>query len=217
MKLGSCALLAVVLLGGPAALAQSDPSKPLPPPPLPALAEPPAANKAADDFELLPPEKQPDAAARAREAEMQRDLSLRRTMLQLHQLGGFATLASLGATVVLGQLNYADKYGGGGDTGRYKTAHSIAAYGASGIFAATGLLALFAPSPFDKPLRLDTATLHKASRAVATAAMVSEIVLGILTASKEGKRSQRDLALAHQIIGYTALGATTTGFLVLVF
>jgi hypothetical protein len=183
----------------------------------PAPQTAPAEAKAADDFDLLPPEAKPDAATQARDAETQRSLSTRRTMLQLHQLGGFATLAALGTTVVLGQLNYSDKYGGGGDTGRYITPHSIAAYSAAGIFAATGLLALFAPSPFEKQLRLDTATLHKASMAVATAGMVTEVVLGIVTASREGKLSQRDLAMAHQIIGYTTLAATTTGFVVLFF
>ena len=182
--------------------------------PPPAQAAPPEAVKPPpDDFDLLPPEKKSDPAALAKEAEVQRDLGRRRTMLQLHQVFGFATLASLGATVVLGQLNYADKYGGGGDSGRYITAHSAVAYGAAGIFAATGLLALLAPSPFDKPLRLDTATLHKTSMAVATAGMAAEIVLGIVAARKEGHLSQRDFALAHQIIGYTAAVSTAGGFI----
>src|SRR5207302_5562876 len=155
-----------------------------------------------DDFELLPPEKAPDPSQRAREEEIQRDLGRRRTMLRLHQGFGLATVAGVATAVVLGQLRYTDKYGGGGDTGRYLTAHAVAAYTSAGIFAVTGLLALLAPSPIDKPLRIDTATLHKASMAVATAGMAAEIVLGILAASKEGKLSQRDFALAHQIIGY---------------
>ena len=61
-----------------------------------------------------------------------------------------------------------------------------------------------------KPLRLDTVTLHKTAMFTATAAMAAEIVLGFLTASREGSIAQRDLALAHQIIGYTALVATAT-------
>jgi len=173
--------------------------------------------KASDDFDLLPQARPVDAAQRALELNLQHDLNVRRTMLQLHQIGGFATIASLGATVIVGQLNYSDKYGGGGDTGKYHSAHQILAYSSAGIFAATGLLALFAPSPFDKPLRLDTATLHKVSMGVATAGMVAEVVLGIITSRKEGQISQRDLALTHQIIGYTTLAATTTGFAILFF
>ena len=117
----------------------------------------------------------------------------------------------------LGQINYLDKYGGGGDTGRWMTPHTIAALTATGVFAATGLLAILAPSPLEKPLRVDTATLHKIAMAVATAGMVTQIVLGPIIGSKEGQLSQRDFALAHQIVGYTTLIATYTGFLVLTF
>jgi hypothetical protein len=138
-------------------------------------------------------------------------------MLQLHQLGGYATMATLTAAVVLGQVNYLDKYGGGGDTGRWMTPHAIAAYTAAGVFTATGLLAILAPSPLDKPLRVDTATLHKIAMAVATAGMLAQVVLGPITGSKEGQLSQRDFVLAHQIIGYTTLVATYAGFLVLTF
>ncbi|MFL5392339.1 MAG: hypothetical protein ACJ79G_05845 [Myxococcales bacterium] len=170
-----------------------------------------------DDFNLLAPEKKPDAAALATQARIQSEARRRRTMLQLHQIGGFATLATMTATVVLGQLNYMDKYGGGGDFGTYKTAHSISAYTTAAVFTATGLLAFLAPNPFEKPLRVDTATMHKASMIVATAGMATQIILGIATAGKEGTLAQRDLALAHQIVGYTTLVATYTGFLVLTF
>jgi hypothetical protein len=183
-------------------------------PPAPARQDKPSQS---DDFDLLPPEKPPDADALARQAELSRALSRRRELLGLHQLAGFATLATMTATVVVGQLNYGDKYGGGGDTGKYRTAHQVLAYGTTGFFAAAGVLALLAPSPFEKPLRLDTATLHKVSMMVATAGLVAQVVLGIVTAHAEGSLSQRDFALAHQIIGYTTWAATTAGFLVLTF
>src|SRR5256885_42747 len=79
------------------------------------------------------------------------------------------------------------------------------------------LLSVLAPNPFEKPLRLDTATLHKATMIVATAGMATQIVLGILTAGKEGTLAQRNFAVAHQIVGYTTLAATAAGFLVLTF
>src|SRR3954468_9117694 len=180
-------------------------------------ASKPEAKPSHDDFNLLAPEKKPDAAALAAQARIRGEARRRRTMLQLHQIGGFATLATMTATVVLGQLNYMDKYGGGGDFGTYKTAHSISAYTTAAVFTATGLLAFLAPNPFEKPLRVDTATMHKASMIVATAGMATQIILGIATAGKEGTLAQRDLALAHQIVGYTTLVATYTGFLVLTF
>ena len=169
------------------------------------------------DFDLLAPPKPPDEATRQRELEVMHELQRRRTMLHFHQIGGYATLATVTAAVVLGQLNYLDKYAGGGDTGRWITPHAIAAFTAAGVFTATGLLAVLAPSPLPKPLRLDTATLHKIAMAVATAGIVAQVVLGPITASKEGQLSQRDFALAHQIIGYTTLAATYAGFLVLTF
>ena len=123
----------------------------------------------------------------------------------------------MGATTVLGQLDYSDKYGGGGDTGKWLLAHRVASYGTAGIFTAAGLLALFAPTPFERGTHLDTATLHKTCMAVATAGMIAQVALGIATAHSEGRLDQRDLALAHQLIGYTTLAATTAGFLMLTF
>ncbi len=193
---------------------QQQPQEPSAPPTPP---EGRAASAPGQDFDLLAPEKPPDEATRERELQLMRQLGRRRTMLQLHQLGGYATMATVTAAVVLGQVNYLDKYGGGGDTGRWMTPHAIAAFTAAGVFTATGLLAILAPSPLEKPLRVDTATLHKIAMAVAAAGMAAQVVLGPITARKEGQLSQRDFALAHQIIGYTTLVATYAGFLVLTF
>ncbi len=167
-----------------------------------------------DDFDLLPKEKAPDAAV---QKDLIEKLELRRQMLQLHQLGGFLTLGSVAATVVVGQIAYSDKYGGGGDTGRFRDLHVWMGVGTAVIFAATGALAVFAPSPLPKPVRLDSATVHKTFMAVATALMIAEISLGPVIASKEGQLSQRDFALAHQIVGYAALGAAAAGATAYVF
>src|SRR5258708_20789537 len=72
--------------------------------------------KPPDDFDLLPKEAAPDAAALARQQKLERKLAQRRTMLQFHHLAGFLTLASLTTTVVLGHLDSLDKYGGRGGT-----------------------------------------------------------------------------------------------------
>ena len=220
LSAASCVLLAFAPAGRAQQTSQEQPgpppSTPAPQPP-PATPAPDGATRGEQDFDLLAPQKPPDEAAKERDRQLMRDLGRRRTMLQLHQLGGYATMATVTAAVVLGQINYLDKYGGGGDTGRWITPHAIAAFTAAGVFTATGLLAILAPSPLEKPVRLDTATLHKIAMAVATAGIVAQVVLGPITASKEGQLSQRDFALAHQIIGYTTLVATYTGFLVLTF
>ena len=184
--------------------------------------EPPAQGRgssqgSSQDIDLLPAPAAPDASQVARQQALERELQTRRKMLQLHQLGGMLTLASLGATVIFGQLNYNDKYGGGGDTGQWYEWHRWSAITSTAIFAGTGALALFAPSPLEKPMRLDTAMIHRIAMGVATAGMVAQIVLGVVTASKSGSLSQRDFALAHQIVGFTTFGATAVGFGVLTF
>jgi len=177
----------------------------------------PAPKPPRDDFDLLPKEPPLSPAALERQRELERQLAKRRTMLQFHQIGGYLTLAGLTATAVLGQLDYLDKYGGGGDVGTYRSWHRWTAAGTTAVFFGTAALAVFAPSPIEKQTRLDTATLHKIAMTVAAAGMVTQIVLGLVTASKEGQNSQRDFALAHQIVGYTTLAASYTGFAVLAF
>ena len=179
--------------------------------------QPAPPQPAPEDIELLPTPAAPDAETVARQQELDRELRTRRKMLQLHQLGGMLTLASLGATVIFGQLNYIDKYGGGGDTGRWYDWHRFSAFTAAALFAGTGALALFAPSPLEKRKRLDTVMLHRIAMGVATVGMVTQIVLGFVTASKGGSISQRDFALAHQIVGFATFGATAVGFGVLTF
>jgi hypothetical protein len=202
-------LLAITLLASPLQLALAEQPAPAQPAPSPAPAPAPA-----DDFDLLPKEKVPDAAV---QQELIHKLELRRKMLQLHQLGGFVTLGLMGTTVVLGQLNYSDKYGGGGDTERFMVWHRWLGISTAVVFAAAGALAVFAPSPLEKPVRLDTATVHKIALAIASAGIVAQIILGPVIASKQGQLSQRDFALAHQIVGYTTLVATAAGAVAFTF
>jgi hypothetical protein len=83
------------------------------------------------------------------------------------------------------------------------------------LFAAAGTLALLAPNPTEKQIRLDSATLHKTFMGIAAAGFAAEIVLGFVAASREGKISQRDFALAHQIVGYATLTSAAAGFAIL--
>jgi hypothetical protein len=138
-------------------------------------------------------------------------------MLTLHQGVGIATWASLAATTIVGQLDLNDRFRGGGDTGRFHPWHTGLAYGTSALFLGTALLAVLAPVPYPKRLGLDTATIHKASMAIASAGMIAEIVLGILARRNAGSLGERDLANAHQIVGYATLGAMTVGWAVLLF
>ncbi len=165
------------------------------------------------DFDLLPPEPVTAAADPRFEKEVRR----RRKMLTLHQGLGIATWSALATTVVVGQLDFNDRFRGGGDTGKYHGTHKALAYGTSALFLGTGLLGLLAPEPYEKKARLDTATVHKASMALAAAGMATQIALGLLARGDAGKLRERDLASAHQVTGYATLGAMTAGALVLFF
>lgn len=168
------------------------------------------------DFELLEPSTAAETPQLV-DPKLEKAIAQRRTMLTLHQGLGLATLTTLAATVVVGQLHFNDRYRGGGDTGRYNPWHTGLVIGTSSLFAGTGLLGLLAPTPFKKELRLDTITLHKIFVSLATAGMLTQVVLGIVTGNQEGKLSQVDLATAHQVVGYATLGAVGAGALMIVF
>src|SRR5207247_2462915 len=149
------------------------------------------------DFDLghgaAPKRPEETAAELARAHLVERKVHLRRNLLTAHQAFGFITLGVLAATLVVGTLNYVDKFGAGSDDGRYYDAHRYLASAASVSFATTGILALAAPNPYPKPIRLDTALLHKVMMAGATACFAANLILGAISASRDGKLDQRDL------------------------
>lgn len=204
-------LLALAAPAGAPPQAAAEPATP----PAPDLSVPAPAS--ALDFDLLGPDAA-EPAGPARDPAFERRVERRRTMLKVHQGIGLATLATLAATTVVGQLHFDDRFRGGGDTGRWRTPHRVLAYSSAALFTTGGLLALFAPEPYAKRgARLDTATLHKVSMGVATAGMVTQVILGIAARGKAGTTRERDLAAAHQLTGYATLGAMTVGTVVLFF
>jgi hypothetical protein len=197
------ALLAALAV--PASSLADEPPAPPPKPDLSAPAPPPPSL----DFDLLGPDAAPVPAA---DPGFQRRVERRRLMLKVHQGMGIATWTALAATSIVGQLQFDDRFRGGGDTGKWRTPHKALVITSSTLFATSGLLALLAPEPYQKrPLRLDTATVHKVSMAVATAGMLAQIALGVAARGKAGSLQERDLATAHQVVGYTTLGAMTIG------
>jgi hypothetical protein len=173
------------------------------------------------NFDLFGDQKQRSPLDVAREkdriAKLEREVRLRRTLLKWHQALGFVTLGALAATDIIGQLNYMDKYGGGNDTGTYYNAHLGLGIATTAVFATTGTLALAAPNPYPKPIKFDAALVHKVSMALAAAAFVTQIILGPITWSREGKLDQRDLATTHLVVGYAAFGFMAAGTLSYVF
>ena len=173
-----------------------------PPPPPPSFG-----------FDLLPTEPAPAA-----DEGLARALRRRRTMLELHQGFGIATVALMAATVLVGQLSYSDRFSGGPATGRWELPHAELEAGTVVSFATAGLLALLAPVPIPKKSEgIDSVTVHKWSMLAATIGMASEVLLGILTVSREGFANQASLATTHLVIGYATAGAMATGVCALFF
>lgn len=212
-KVVGIAILIGTLLCAPLARADA-------PPPTPAASD----NQGADlNFNLFGDQSKKavspaEAEAQARkQALLDRKVHLRRRLLLAHQALGFVTLGLLATTLVLGTLNYVDKFGGGNDDGRYYNWHLGFASAASATFAATGILALAAPNPYPKKIRLDPALLHKISMALATACFATDLILGPISASMDGSLNQRSIALAHLTVGYAAFAFMTVGTFAYVF
>ncbi len=163
------------------------------------------------DFDLLgkataPPPSKEDAR-----------MSKRRSMLQLHQKIGLGILGLEVATVVVGQLNYNDKFGTA-NTGKYVLPHKVLAYTTFAVFTVGGSIALFAPKPKDKPDRgWDRVRVHKLGMLLATAGMIAQAATGIYTRNREGYLNQEQIAKTHLLLGYGTLAATGVAVGALVF
>jgi hypothetical protein len=181
------------------------------------------------DFFGTPPgapgESKPGLDVSAENTELADQARTRRWMLKAHQTLGIATWLSLVATVTIGQLNYNRLYGGGGGSGtsednKWQTWHRGLVISTSALFAATATFALLAPTPYKKPLRLDTGLIHRIAVIGATAGMLTEAVLGWITthqADAGNPHNLRTMARTHQIVGYTTLGFLTVAGTVWVF
>lgn len=233
MLRASLAPLAVTCLLIGASLAHGDDAPDLAPAPAPAPAAEPVDGgapldalpvaKPADtfDFDLFAepgtPKPRPALVPDAKRLEHERKVKLRRKMLTLHQAFGFTTLGVMALQLVLGQLHYLDKYGGGDLTNRYQLAHLTFGIASTASFAATGILAVAAPNPFERKLKVDRALFHKVMMTLATAGMVAQMIMGPVSASLDGDLNQRNLALGHLVTGYATWAFLASGMLAFVF
>jgi hypothetical protein len=183
-------------------------------------AEPPGAAPAATgaapsadlNFDLMDaPSPPPDPMAQQKAQLAAQQGRTRRRALVAHQAIGFVALAALTATVIIGHLNYNDLYVSGDYSGRYQTAHLGLSVSTTALFTTTGLLGVLAPNPYPKPLRFDTALVHKVAMILATAGMATQIVLGAVTARQVGHQDQANLALGHVVVGYATWAFMATG------
>jgi hypothetical protein len=184
--------------------------KPLPTPPL--------------DFDFFgdssKPALLPRPEDRAREDAVDVAVQKRRHRLNVHQVLGLSTWGTMLAASVVGQLNYHDLYGGGSGRGNYILPHQILVYSTTALFATTAAYALLAPNPYPKPLKADTALVHRLAVIGASAGMVAQVVLGFITARSADAGNGDHLARnakIHDVIGWTTFGFMTVAGAIWVF
>ncbi|MDB5048568.1 MAG: hypothetical protein JWO30_1639 [Fibrobacteres bacterium] len=135
------------------------------------------------------------------EESRERELGLRRAMLTVHEVAGFATLAAMLATVTYGQLTL-NGYTSLGGTHQTLAAVTIGSY----FF--TAAMSLLSPPPMVRRKEWNTVSIHKGLAIIHFSGMILTPLLANGVAMKErgSGTSQttidRDKAHIHQISGY---------------
>ncbi|MDB5106028.1 MAG: hypothetical protein JWP91_3717 [Fibrobacteres bacterium] len=148
------------------------------------------------------------------EESRERELGLRRTMLTVHQVAGFATLASMIATVTYGQLTL------NGHTSLGETHQTLAAI-TIGSYFFTAAMSLLSPPPMIRRKEWSTISIHKGLAMVHFSGMILTPLLAEGIAREErgaGKDAiDRDKAHVHQVSGYITTAAFAAAMMVVTF
>ena len=146
-----------------------------------------------------------------------KEMHLRRTMLTLHQVGGFATLAAMLATVAVGQVIYND-YPGRASSGM-NNLKSTLGWTTVWMYFGTASLSVFTPPPLVRHNEWSTISTHKL---LATIHFTGMIVTPILASYIGGERRpgstiSRNAETAHMISGYATTAAFAAAMMVVTF
>ena len=134
------------------------------------------------------------------EESREKEISIRRTMLTLHQIGGYTTLASMIATAFAGQMII-----NGHES--YEEIKSPLAWTTVGLYFTTATLALLTPPPVIRRAGFSSLTVHKALAWVHFSGMLITPILGTLI------EDERKVRVFHQTAGYVTT-ATFAGAMV---
>ena len=145
------------------------------------------------------------------------ELSVRRTMLTMHQIGGFVTWGLMVASCYTGQrvLN--------GDRSISDT-HSMLVKTTIVAYAFTGLLSVFSPPPLIRRDETSTTSIHKTLAWIHFAGMILTPIIGGMVWHFTGNRQtgrvlvQNDSeARFHQISAYTTTAVFTASMVIMTF
>jgi len=149
------------------------------------------------------------------EESREKEMGLRRTMLTIHEIGGFATLAAMLTTVVYGQLTLNGNLSLGETHQAWATATIIS-------YFTTASLSLLSPPPMVRRKEWNTVSIHKGLAIVHFTGMILTPLLADGIAREERGSSSpakidRDKAHIHQISGYITTATFAAAMMVITF
>lgn len=140
------------------------------------------------------------------------ELDVRRTMLTIHQIGGFTTLGLMLATCYYGQ-----KIIDGGVEGRrnYQSTKNTLVFATITSYSLTALLSILSPPPLIRRDEASTTSTHKTLAWLHVAGMIVTPILGSMIARNH--TFNMDEAHVHQISGYITTALFATAMIVITF
>lgn len=140
------------------------------------------------------------------------ELNLRRTMLSIHQIGGFTTLGLMLATCYYGQ-----KIIDGGVNGRrdYEKTKYLFVNLTISAYTLTGLLAILSPPPMIRRDEVSTTSIHKTLAWFHVAGMIITPILANTITSH--RQFHMDKAHVHQVAGYITTAIFASAMIVITF
>jgi hypothetical protein len=134
------------------------------------------------------------------------ELTARRTMLTMHQIGGFVTLGLMGTAAYAGQMALDGKRS-------FRNVHQTFVTATIATYSATALLAALSPPPLIRRDEVSTTTIHKTLAWIHFAGMIVTPILG----STITRRSPPARAHVHQISAYITTATFAASMIVITF
>ncbi len=146
------------------------------------------------------------------------ELAVRRTMLTMHQVGGFLTLGSMIATDYFGQMSL-NNPNTGQRSDPYRSRHQTFLTATIALYSATGLLAILSPPPLIRREETSTTTIHKTLAWFHVGGMILTPIIGktILKRGPVGRYADLNQARFHQISGYATTALFAASMIVVTF
>jgi hypothetical protein len=138
------------------------------------------------------------------EESREKEMGIRRTMLTLHQAGGYVTLASMLATAFCGQMIINGNYS-------YEKYKAPLAWTTVGLYFTTAAFSLLSPPPIIRRPGFSSLTLHKSLAWVHFSGMMITPILGTLI------EDEQNLRVFHQTAGYVTTAAFAGAMLSITF